>query len=269
MIEFVIPLAVVLAAIGAGLVAWRLVRGPAPSLPRLALRVTALGLVTTALVLGSAWHLIKSRTFQFLGEIVTHVETPDPLVALTFDDGPTPGFTEEVLSTLRNQGVKATFFVTGRELEENPAEAQRLVAEGHELGNHSYSHARMLLRSLSFIRDEVERTDQLIRATGYQGDIHFRTPYAKRFILLPWYLSRTGRKHILWDVEPESYPDVVANADKIVDHVLEKTHPGSIILLHVMYEGRAESREALPRVIQGLHERGYHFVTVSELLAAQ
>jgi peptidoglycan/xylan/chitin deacetylase (PgdA/CDA1 family) len=269
MIEIGIPLAIVLASIGAGLVAWRLVGGPARSRPRLALRVTVLGLVTMALVLGSAWHLIRSRTFQLFGEIVTCVETPAPLVALTFDDGPTPEFTEEVLAILRERGVKATFFVTGRELQDNPAEAQRLVAEGHELGNHSYSHEPMLLKPLSFIQEEVERTDLLIRTHRYEGGIHFRAPYAKRFILLPLYLSRTGRKHILWDVEPESYPDVAADADKIVNHVIEETRPGSIILLHVMYESRAESREALPHIIQGLHQRGYHFVTVSELLAAK
>jgi hypothetical protein len=113
----------------------------------------------------------------------------------------------------------------------------------------------------------AEKTDQLIRATGYEGDIHFRSPYGKKLVLLPYYLSRTGRLNIFMDVEPESYTEIAADADRIVEHVLTKTRPGSIILLHVMAESRTESRRAIPGIIQGLKEQGYSFVTVSELHA--
>jgi peptidoglycan/xylan/chitin deacetylase (PgdA/CDA1 family) len=203
-----------------------------------------------------------------LGEIVPCVETSAPLVALTFDDGPTARYTEEVLAILREEGVKATFFTVGEALERNPAECQKIVADGHELGNHSTSHQRLVFRPYSFIQKEIEQTDQLIRLCGYEGQIQFRPPYGKQLVLLPYYLNRTGRKSIFWDVGPESDRDVAADSDKIVEHVLENTRPGSIILLHVMYESRAASRQALPRIIQGLQAKGYHFVTVSELLAA-
>ena len=81
--------------------------------------------------------------------------------------------------------------------------------------------------------------------------------------MLPYYLARTGRKSIKWDVAPEG-PG--ADAAEIVDRVMAETQPGSIVLLHVMYEGRAETRQALPEVIRGLKAKGYRFVTVSELL---
>lgn len=244
---------------------WRAIRGCATGW-RAVSRIALVSLVVIPLVLVSVWRLIKSREFQFFGGAVRRVEISSPLVALTFDDGPTPEFTATVLQILRERGVRATFLVTGRELAENPAEGRGIVAEGHELGNHSYSHRRMVFQSYAFVRDEIERTDELIRAAGYTGTIHFRPPYCARFILLPYYLDATGRTTILWDVEPESYPEIAADAGQIVTHVLDRARPGSIILLHVMYASRAETREALPGIIDGLQEQGYRFVTVSELL---
>ena len=106
-----------------------------------------------------------------------------------------------------------------------------------------------------------------MRSAGYGGDILFRPPYGKKLFSLSWYLSRHDRKTIMWDVEPESYADIADDADAITRHVLENTRNGSIILLHVMYRSRAASREALPKVIEGLRQRGFEFVTVSQLLA--
>jgi peptidoglycan/xylan/chitin deacetylase (PgdA/CDA1 family) len=230
------------------------------------LLITLTGGVVLLTGLFGAWKLSKARTFQVAGELVPRVSTTAPVVALTFDDGPTPQYTQEILSLLRKRDVKATFFVTGREASEHPDLARRIVAEGHELGNHTYTHPRMLLKSQAFIRDEVERTDGAIREAGYQGPIHFRPPFGAKLIGLPLYLRRTSRTTIMWDVEPESYPEVASRADRIVAHVLEKTRPGSIIQLHVMYRSRAESRKAVPGIIDGLRERGLRFVTVSELL---
>jgi chitin deacetylase len=201
--------------------------------------------------------------------MVTRVETSRPVVALTFDDGPSPGVTEQILEILHAKGVRATFFATGQALEENLPEAQRIVANGHELGNHSYSHVRMIGRSYSFVQEEIERTDELIRAAGYEGDIHFRPPYGKRLIVLPYYLSATNRRTIFFDVEPESYTEIAGDAEKILEYVLEEARPGSIILLHVMNGSRVESLEAVPGIIEGLQSRGYTFVTISELLASQ
>jgi peptidoglycan-N-acetylglucosamine deacetylase len=223
--------------------------------------VVAVVVATTA-----AYKVSNSRTFQFFGEIISRVNTRQKVVALTFDDGPTPGATEEVLSILNEAGVKATFFVIGANLERNPEEGRKIVAAGHELGNHTYSHKRMVLKTPSFIESEIERTDQLIRQAGYQSAIHFRPPYGKKLILLPYFLARTSRKTITWDVEPDSYPEIAADSNKIVAHVMEKTKPGSIILLHVM--GRSESLKAVKGVIAGLKGEGYSFKTVSEMLGA-
>jgi len=266
MIEIGILVVVMLAFIGGGLAVWRFARGPSKQRRGLAPRIAVLSLMSIVLVPTSAWQLSKSRAFQFFGNIVTRVDTSAPVVALTFDDGPSQ-FTEEILAILREHDVKATFFVTGQALEEHKAAAQSIVKEGHELGNHTYSHHRMILKPYSFIQQEIENTDQLIREAGYEGDIHFRSPYGKRFVVLPYYLDQTDRLNISFDVEPESYPEIAADADRIVKHILEKARPGSIVLLHVIPESRVESRKALPGVIQGLQEKGYSFVTVSELLA--
>jgi len=215
------------------------------------------------------WRISNSRTFQFFGEIVPRVKTSRKIVALTFDDGPTSEGTGQILTILSEEHVKATFFVIGGELEQNLEEGKKIVAAGHELGNHSYSHVRMLLVTPSFVRDEIERTDQLIRNTGYQGEILFRPPYGKKLFTLPYYLSRTGRKTITWDIEPDSYPEIAADAERIANYVAAAVRPGSIIILHVMYPNRRESLKSVKRIVERLRAEGYEFKTVSELIAAR
>jgi chitin deacetylase len=215
------------------------------------------------------WQLSKSRTYQAFGEIVPRVETDQKLVALTFDDGPSPEHTDEILRVLKEENVKATFFLIGADLEKHPAEGKKIVFDGHEIGNHSYSHVRMVLVSPSFVREEIEKTDNLIRAAGYDKPTHFRPPYGKKLFALPFYLSQTGRKTVTWDVEPETFPDVAASSEKIVEHILANTRNGSIILLHVMYDRERKSLKAVKPVIEGLRQKGFQLVTISELLAAQ
>jgi peptidoglycan/xylan/chitin deacetylase (PgdA/CDA1 family) len=224
-------------------------------------------LIIVLVLLIGGWQLSKSRSFQFYGGLVTRVETADPVVALTLDDGPSPQGTEPVLALLDSLDVQATFFVTGHELERSPDLGRRIVDAGHALGNHSYSHQALILRTPAFIRREVEETEALIRAAGAEGAIPFRPPYGKRLVLLPRYLQRTGRTTVLWDVEPESYREIRRSAERIAAHVLERVRPGSIVLLHVMYSSGEESRRALPLIVGGLRSRGYRFVTVPELLA--
>lgn len=215
------------------------------------------------------WELSKSRTYQLFGEIVPRVEIDRKIVALTFDDGPAPAHTDEILRVLKEENVRATFFLTGGEMEKHPTEAKKIVADGHEIGNHSYSHARMVLVSPSFVRDEIERTDALIRAAGYEKTPHFRPPYGKKLLTLPLYLSQANRKSITWDVEPESFPEIAGKSDEIVKHILANTRGGSIILLHVMYDPERKSLNAVKPVIEGLRNKGFQFATVSELLTAQ
>lgn len=213
-----------------------------------------------------SWRFSNARTLQLFGEIVPRVETAAPVVALTFDDGPLPGATERVLQMLEAHQARATFFLSGEAIEEHLSEAERIVGAGHEVGNHSYTHPMLLGLSLDRIQSEIEQTDAQIRRAGYKGEIHFRSPYGKKYVALPYYLARTQRKNIFWDVEPESYREVAKDADRITAHVMENVRPGSIILLHVMTRRRAESLEAVPQIIQALRQRGYRLVTVSELL---
>ena len=224
-------------------------------------------LAALLLILFGAWKLSRSRTLQLFGEIVPRVETSQKAVALTFDDGPTPEATDRVLAVLDQRQAKATFFLIGAEIEQNPELARRIVSHGHEIGNHSYTHKHMVLKSPSFISDEVERTDRLIRGSGYEGKIHFRPPYCYKLVLLPHYLGKTDRKTITMDIEPDSYPEIAGDPEKITNHVVERARPGSIILLHVMYKSREPSLEAVAGIIDRLKEQGYEFKTVSELMA--
>lgn len=208
----------------------------------------------------------RSRTFQLFGDIVPRVETDRKVVALTFDDGPRMETVDEILALLTRANVKATFFVCGAEIQRHPVAAARLVAAGHELGNHSWSHHRMWFKSPSFIREEFERTDAVIRAAGHQGPIYVRAPYCKKLVALPWYFAKNGRVHITFDVEPESYPDIDRDLSALVSHVASNVRPGSIVLLHPWYGGRERSRAAIPLIVQSLKDRGYEFVTVNELL---
>jgi peptidoglycan-N-acetylglucosamine deacetylase len=229
------------------------------------LLLTATALLALAATLGGLFRLARSRTVQVFGRLVARVETEQRVVALTFDDGPTAGPIDEVLGILEARQVRGTFFVNGSHLAQAPELGRRIVAAGHELGNHTYSHDRMVLRSQEFIRSEIERTDALIRAAGQVGDICFRPPFGWKLLGLPWYLSRTGRTSITWDIDADP-PPLGADSARIVSQCVRNVRPGSIVLIHVWYPGRGPSRAALPTIIDRLRAEGYRFVTVRELL---
>lgn len=223
-------------------------------------------LVALVALLPGVRRLARSRTFQLFGTIVPRVETSEPRVALTFDDGPSAAVIDTLLAMLEARDVNATFFVTGQEMAAEPAAARRLVAAGHQLGNHTYTHQRMIFVRPRTVRREIAQTDSLIRAAGFEDTILFRPPYGYKLITLPWHLSRTGRATIMWDIEPDSYREVAATPDGIVRHVLDRVRPGSIILLHVWYPSRATSLAAVGPLIDSLHARGYVVGTVRDLM---
>lgn len=204
------------------------------------------------------------RDWQFFGELTSRVEMSEKVVALTFDDGPTE-HTQEILNILRDKDVKATFYVMGAQVERYPNDAKHMVQYGHELGNHTYAHKRMVLKTWEFIDSEISRTSDLIRQSGYEGEITFRPPHGKKLVLLPFYLRQKGMRTIMWDVEPDTY--FQGDAEAMVRYTLENTKPGSIILMHPFCgEACKADREALPGIIDGLKTKGYRFVTVRELL---
>lgn len=221
------------------------------------------GSVLLLVIAAGLFQMSKSRTFQVAGELVHRVEADKKIVALTFDDGPTER-TDEILAALDADGIKGTFYLVGSSIEENPEATKRIINAGHEVGNHSYSHERFLLKSTSFVTKEIESTDALIRAAGYEGEITFRPPFGKKLFSLPLYLAKHDRTSITWDVEPDSYPEVAKTGEAIAQFVEEHVQPGSIILLHPMYN--QPDVDAIPLIVASLRAQGYEFVTISELL---
>lgn len=234
---------------------------------RSALRRVLVALLFTTAIVAGLWRLVESRTFQLFGRVVASVPSTQRRVALTFDDGPVPGPAGELLASLAEAGAHATFFITGAELARHPEIGRALIQSGHELGNHTWSHARMLFRSEAFIRDEIERTDAVIAKAGQQPPILFRPPYGKKLWALPRYLAAHGRTSVTWDVEPDSNADVAQSPERIVASAMARVRPGSIILLHVWYPSRRPSLAAVAPLLAALHRKGYTVVTVSALLA--
>jgi peptidoglycan-N-acetylglucosamine deacetylase len=219
------------------------------------------GILILFLVLLGSYQLMNSRTYQLFGGLTNQVEAKQKVVALTFDDGPTKNV-DNILTLLDHYNAKATFFLIGNEIEKNPEEAKKIVNAGHQLGNHTYSHNRMVLKSPSYIKSEIEKTDQLIREVGYKGEIDFRPPNGKKLVGLPYYLNKHHRETIMWNIEPDTYYS--KTSDKVKD-VIKNSKPGSIILLHPMYDETGNELKTIEGILQGLSKDGYKFVTVNEL----
>lgn len=214
-------------------------------------------------IAGSTYRISKSRTFQFFGQLTYQGTTDEKVVALTFDDGPYPGTTDAVLKTLEALEVKGTFFLNGESIDANPMETKAIIDAGHELGNHSYSHPRMVFMSYSEIQEEMEATDTAMRNLGYEPTGYVRSPYCKKLLTFPWYLRQTDQINAIWTLEPETYYE---SAEDMLVYTIENIEPGGIILLHVLPASRVSTRELLEPLIRELKEEGYSFVTISEML---
>lgn len=227
------------------------------------LRLAVLLLVIVAATLVGLRELVNSSTFQLFGDYVARVETDERVVALTFDDGPDPTHTPRFLEVLDSHGVKGTFFMMGRNVERYPDVAREVLRRGHEIGNHSYSHRKLVLMSPRQMREEIENTDALLRSIGVTGPIPFRPPHAAKFVILPWVLTDMQKLSVLGDVDPEEWKR--PSADVMTESILRKVRPGSIIGLHDPMG--AESLRTLQRVLPALAARGYRFEKVSELVS--
>ncbi len=210
----------------------------------------------------SAYKLMNARKYQLFGNLTSQVETNDKVVALTFDDGPTKN-TDAILSLLDDYQVKATFFLIGKDIEGQPEEARKIAEAGHQIGNHTYSHKRMVLKSPAFVKHEIEKTDDLIADIGYTESIVVRPPYGKKLIGFPYYLNKHKRETITWNLEPDTF---FTQADEKVRYVKENIRPGSIILMHPMYDSTGNELQAIEKILQTLMDEGYTFVTIDELL---
>lgn len=220
-------------------------------------------IAAVVLLLFSLYHMMSARGFQFFGVLVNKIETDKNDVYLTFDDGPTEN-TERILETLHDLDVKASFFLIGKSMEETPLLTQQILDAGHDIGNHSYSHPRLIFRSLSSVKNKVDQTNALIKSFGYDGEIFFRPPYGKKLVLLPWYLNEIGQTTVMWTLEPDSFEEINKDADSMAQYVIDNVSGGSIILLHPMNDDTDKTLVAIKKIVTELRELGYSFETLSD-----
>jgi peptidoglycan/xylan/chitin deacetylase (PgdA/CDA1 family) len=190
------------------------------------------------------------------------VHVDEPYIAMTFDDGPHATLTPKLLDLLAARHIKATFFVLGECVEQNPEVLRRAAREGHEIGNHSWSHPQFTRLSDEAIRSQLRRTDDAIKAITGKRPTLFRPPYgAITARQKKWIHDEFGYEIILWDVDPLDWKD--PGPMTVCNRIQRETRPGSIVLSHDIHRGTVE---AMPATLEQLQAKHFQFVTVSELL---
>ena len=179
-------------------------------------------------------------------------------VAITFDDGPNPVYTPKLLDGLKERDVKATFFVIGREAELYPDIIERMEEEGHEIGNHTYSHVNLCCLDYEEIEYEVNETNKVIENITGECPIYIRPPFGSWSKELG---DKTGMIEVLWDIDPKDWN--TSDAGTVITRVLKDVDDRNIILFH---DNSQSSVDAALAVIDELKERGYAFVGVDEIL---
>jgi peptidoglycan/xylan/chitin deacetylase (PgdA/CDA1 family) len=189
-----------------------------------------------------------------------HVE--GPYIAITFDDGPTDVQTPRLLKMLKERGIKATFFVVGQCVAQSPEIAKQIVAEGHEIGNHSWSHPLFTKMSESSVRDQIDRTHNVIKQTTGVTPTLLRPPFGGFTTRQrAWANSVWNYKIILWDVDSLDWKH--RSPTKTESIILSETKKGSIILCHDIHKTTVD---AMPATLDALRAKGFKFVTVTELI---
>jgi peptidoglycan-N-acetylglucosamine deacetylase len=184
-------------------------------------------------------------------------------IAMTFDDGPHKTNTPRLLDMLKERHIHATFFMVGENVVENEDIVKRVVAEGHEVGNHSWSHPQLSLMNDASVRDQLQKTQDAIKnACGVTPKL-LRPPYgAFTARQRNWAHGEWGFNVILWDVDPQDWK--IRNAEHVKKEILKAAVSGSIVLSHDIHKTTVD---AMPEVLDTLAARGFKFVTVSELIA--
>lgn len=181
-------------------------------------------------------------------------------IAITFDDGPHL-FTESVLEVLNRYSAKASFFVIGKNIENRPDIVQRIVDEGHAIGNHSYSHHKFFsLFNTKTIADEIEKTNELIKNTTGKATDYFRPPYGVTNPAIAAAVRTTQMKVIGWN--SRSFDTATNKPKKVIKRIVSQLKPGSVILLH---DNREQTAQILEAILLHVKEKKYKCVTIDEM----
>jgi peptidoglycan/xylan/chitin deacetylase (PgdA/CDA1 family) len=209
-------------------------------------------------------------TSCFWGHVVSRGPRDTRRIALTFDDGPTAGATDRVLDTLRHHGVRATFFVIGRNVERSPELVQRMHDEGHQVANHTYSHSHYAsLGRGRYWRDEIHRTDEAIQRIIGVRPVIFRPPVGVKTWHTLGQARRLGHTTVTWS--RRAWDGLSTSPEKILSRLTHLT-AGDIVLLHDGIQPHRTTRdptptlEALPRLLESIHRRQLAPVRIDELL---
>lgn len=199
-----------------------------------------------------------------IANVYSHKENCDMKIALTFDDGPHGVKTAVILDILKKYSVPATFFVLGENAEKHPEIIKREIKEGHEIGNHTYSHLAISEKNISGMRDEIIKTENSVyEITEYRPKL-FRPPEGRCNENIASIAASLDYSVILWNIDTRDWAHT--SRDCIVDMVLNNIESGDIVLFHDAVSGKSNTADALEIIIPKLKEKGYIFVTVSELL---
>lgn len=225
-------------------------------------------LLLALLLCGFAGPVKKDRYYyEKKGEIVWEVPTAEKKIALTFDDGPYPPSTGAILDVLKTYEAKATFFVVGNRVERYAELVKREVAEGHEIANHTFNHTYFTKSSdPSRLKQEILRTEEQLQALNLDKPTLFRPPGGYYNEAMIGKVRAMGYTMILWSWHQDTKDWRKPGVRYIVDKVLSHARNGDIILFHDYVPGSMQTVEALKQILPELKQRGYRFVTVSELM---
>lgn len=191
-------------------------------------------------------------------ETMASADETEKKVAITFDDGPNPDYTEILLAGLKERGVRATFFLLGKEVERYPKIVEDIYADGHLIGTHSYEHVNLNNLCDAAAVEQVDKTNQAIHELTGEYPEFIRPPFGSWKCNLDY---ETKMIEVLWDVDPLDWK--TDNSDVIAKRVVDKVQENDIILLH---DASESSVNAAFKIIDELQKEGYSFVTVDEIL---
>ncbi|HET7580981.1 MAG TPA: polysaccharide deacetylase family protein [Bacillales bacterium] len=204
--------------------------------------------------------------FEKRGEAIWEVPTDRKVMALTFDDGPSPKSTPGILDVLKKYNANATFFVTGENVKKYPELVRREVREGNEVGNHTYTHPSFRGASREQILKQIEKTEQAIQEVIHQTPTLFRPPegYYNETIINA--AREKGYTVVMWSWDQDTMDWSRPGVGSIVQKVVTHASNGDIVIFHDYVPGRTQTIAALKEILPELKEEGYEFVTVSEML---